>query len=177
MSSRGVHAAGRIMSDLGTPKPNKATILVGILFAAVGMFPLLAMTGVLPQGQQPTDPAPSWMGWLIELAFGCAGIIIIVRGLTGSVNSSGDLPPSARPSLRLLNDTLSIVVVCSLATMFTWVAFGPGPRHFSISAGGLFFHTSGSADIFGRIAFGMGSIIGWCIAVLMAVTWARRKRR
>lgn len=177
MSDCGCNASGRIMSELGTAKPNNATILVGILFASIGVLPVLAMAGVLPQGQQPTDPAPSWMGWLIGLAFGCAGIIIIVRGLIGSVNSSGDLPPSARPSLRLLNDILSIVVVCSLAAMLTWVAFGPGLRHFSISGGGLLFRTPVSTDIFGRIAFGIGSIIGWSIAVLMAVTWARRKRR
>jgi len=167
------------MSDSGKPLPNKAIIAIGMLFVAVGIFALLGVSGVLPQGSTAPDRAPSWMGWLICLMFSCAGIIIITRGLTGATDSSGELPASAPPFLRSLNDFLAIVVVCSLATTLTWVAFGPGARHFSTTVGGagLFFRTSGGSDIPGRIAFGLASVIGWTIAAFMVLGWARRRRR
>jgi hypothetical protein len=48
-----------------TGTSNKVTIAVGMLAVLVGTIPLLALVGILPRGNEPTDPAPSWMGFLI----------------------------------------------------------------------------------------------------------------
>jgi hypothetical protein len=52
-------------------------------------------------------------------------------------------------------------IAYGLAALFTWVAFGPGPRHFSKGIDGLFF--TGSGDTMGRVAFGFGPMFGWGI--------------
>jgi hypothetical protein len=152
-------------------------IAVGILTVFVGLIPFLAMTGVLPQAQHaPADPAPSWMGWLIGLMFVSAGLIVVARGVWPGTNESDDqLPPNAPWILRALNDVLGTGIALGLAAVFTWVAFGPGPRHFSVSVGGLFFPTSG--DTLGRIASGFGAVLGWLIAALMVRATLRRWRR
>jgi hypothetical protein len=36
--------------------------------------------------------------------------------------------------------------------------------------------THGSSDLLGRIAFGFGAILFWCVAVAMALQTARRWR-
>jgi hypothetical protein len=166
------------MSDIGGTTPNKTIIAVGVLTIALGVIPLLAMSGVLPRGNPPTDPAPAWMGWLIGATFVGAGLIVVMRGASGSIgDSSGALPASAPRLLRAANDLLSVGIVWSLAVLITWVAFGPGPRHFSVTGGGLSVLTSGSGDTIGRVAFGIGSIMCWCVAAAVTAMTVRRWRR
>jgi hypothetical protein len=166
------------MSDSGNTKPNKTSIILGILCIAIGTIPLLATLGILPTGRPPSDPAPPWIGWLIGLAFGSAGILAVIRGLLGNVNdASGALPANAPRPLRGAYDLLSVVIVCSLAMLFTWVAFGPGPRHFSVSGGGVSMPTSVAGDTLGRVAFGFGSVLFWCAVGAIVVATVRRWRR
>ena len=119
------------MSGSGNTKSNKTTIVVGILCAAIGAFPPLATLGLLPTGPTPSDPTPPWFVWLISLVFGCGGILVVIRGIMGDTgDGSGALPPSTPRLLRGAYDLLAVAIVCSLAMMFAWVAFGLGPRHF-----------------------------------------------
>jgi len=166
------------MSDPGNTKPNKTTILLGILCVAIGTIPVLATLGVLPTGQAPSDPSPPWIGWLIGLVFGSGGILVVMKGFLGTTNdASGALPANAPRLLRGIYDLLSIAIVCSLALLFTWIAFGPGPRHFSVSGGGLSMSTSGAGDMMGRVAFGFGSVMSWCAFGAIVVVMVRRRRR
>ena len=162
---------------MGNAASKATTITVGILTVFVGLIPLLAMTGVLPQAQHtPADPAPSWMGWLIGLMFVSAGVIVTARGIWGGATASDDQLPSTVPwPLRALNDVLGTGIALGLAALFTWVAFGPGPRHFSVGIEGVFFPSSGETP--GRIAFGFGAVLGWLITALMVRTVLRRWRR
>ncbi len=96
----------------------------------------------------------------------------------GDVNdASGDLPPNAPRLLHAVYDLLALTIICSLALLFTWVAFGPGPRHFSVSGGGLSMQTSGPGDTIGRVAFGFGSVLFWCAVGFIIVATVRRWRR
>jgi hypothetical protein len=159
---------------------NKVTIAVCILAMFVGAIPLLATAGILPRGNAPAaDPAPAWMGWLIGLMFVSAGFIAIMRGVVGANDNDGNLPASAPRAMRLANDTIGIGIACGLAMLFSWVAFGPGPRHFSISIGfgGLWMRGLGGGDMMGRVAFGFGAILAWCITTAMAVMTLRKWRQ
>jgi hypothetical protein len=169
------------MSEMNSTAPSKVTIAVGILTMMLGCIPLLAMVGILPRANAPSaDPAPSWMGWLIGTVFVGAGLIAIMRGAFGGASeSSGDLPATAPRVFRLANDTIGFGIVCGMAAMFSWVAFGPGPRHFSMSIGfgGLWMQGLGGGDMMGRVVFGFGAILFWCVTAAFAVTIARRWRR
>jgi hypothetical protein len=170
------------MSETGSVRPKGAVIAMGLLFLAVGMIPVLAMLGILPHGNAPSDPAPNWIGWAIGLMFGGGGVVIIIKGIAGGYDqTSGALPDTAPIFLRAIHDLLTVAIMCALAAVFTWVAFGPGARHFTVSggdsSGGFATQTSGSGDILGRIAFGIGSIIFWCVTFFGTVSILRRWRR
>jgi len=157
--------------------PNKVTIAAGILTVLVGTIPPLEALSILPSGNESFDPAPSWIGWLIGAIFMGAGFIAIMRGAWNASDSSAALPAAAPRVLRLAHDALSVGIMWGLAVLSSWVAFGPGPRHFSVGAGGVWMPTSGPDNLFGRVAFGFGAILVWCIMAAFAVTIARRWRR
>jgi hypothetical protein len=170
-----VASGTRVSGVTGTS--NKVTIAVGMLAVLVGTIPLLALVGILPRGNEPADPAPSWMGFLIGAMFVGAGLIVILRGALNVSDQSDALPASAPRAMRLANDTIGLGIVCGLAMLFSWVAFEPGARHFSIGVAGLWMPTSGSGDTVGRVAFGFGAVLFWCITVAMTVMTLRKWRR
>jgi hypothetical protein len=160
----------------GTAASNKVTIALGVMTVLAGSIPLLAMAGILPRASTPTaDPAPAWMGWLIGLMFVSAGFIVIVRGIVGANGNSSELPATAPPALRALNDIIGVGIAGGLAMLFSWVAFGAGPRHFSMGFNGLWMPLSNAT--LGRVAFGFGAMLGWCITVAMTVVTMRKWRR
>ena len=112
------------MSEPGGTAANKSTIAIGTITFVIGMIPLLAALGVLPRGHDAPDAAPPWIGWLIGMVFGSTGIVVIMKGIAGSANDvSGSLPASAPRPLRVVYDLLSVIIVCSLAVLFSWIAF------------------------------------------------------
>jgi hypothetical protein len=125
----------------------------------------------------PSD-APAWIAGAIGLAFFLAGVVAILRGFAGASDSTGDLPENAPRPLRAANDLLVMPIPILLAAIFTWIAFGPGERHFSVAAGGgggaIAMGHSAGGDIMGRIAFGFGAVLGWIIVGFMLRTLARR---
>lgn len=163
---------------MGSTIPNKITTALGLVTVGVGVIPLLAMTGILPRGNVATaDPAPSWMGWLICAMFVGAGLIVTARGVLNVSDASGDFPQSAPRWLRLANRTIGFGIACGLAMMFTWVAFGPGPRHFSIGLDGLWLRGFGSGETLGRVAFGFGAILTWFFIGAVTVQALRNAQR
>jgi hypothetical protein len=172
----------RLMSDSKRVRASTFTILVGILTLAIGTIPLLTVLGVLPRGNDASDAAPLWIGWLIGMVFVGAGILVIIKGIVGNADdASGSLPAGAPRLLRAIYDRVGVALVGSLAAVFSWVAFGPGARHFSVHffvpAGGLSMPTSGAGDTLGRVAFGIVAVMIWGFAVALVVMTVRRWRR
>lgn len=162
---------------MGGTTSNRITIALGLMTVLVGSIPLLAMAGVLPRASEPADPAPSWMGWLIGAMFVGAGLIVTARGVLQVSDASGDFPQSAPRWLRLANRVIGFGIACGLAIMFTWVAFGPGPRHFSIGLNGVWLRGFGSGERLGRVAFGFGAILTWVFIGAVTVRAVRNARR
>ena len=76
------------MSEPGGTTASKSTIIIGMITFVIGMIPLLAALGVLPRGHDAPDEAPPWLGWLIGMVFGSAGIVVIMKGIAGSSNDA-----------------------------------------------------------------------------------------
>lgn len=147
---------------------------MGLVGLGVGMLPFLALMGVLPTAPRPPDAAPDWIGILIGLAFLFAGITAIIRSFAG-IDAGGNLAATAPGAVRVINDGLGLLIVASLATLFRWVAFGPGERHFTMSGG--FSGVGGamaSGEMPGRIAFGFGAVLGWIMVAIYLRYIARR---
>jgi hypothetical protein len=155
---------------------NKIHIAMGLLAMAIGMIPLLAALGILPTRPPAPGDAPAWIGGAIGLAFFLAGVVVIVRSFAGADDSSGDLPATAPRPLRAFYDLLAMPIPVLLALLFSWVAFGPGERHFSVAggSGGMGIATSGGGDIIGRVAFGFGAVLAWWFVGYGVLTLARR---
>ena len=152
-------------------------IPLGLITALIGTLPLLAAMGVLPTRPPAAGDAPAWVGAAIGLAFFLAGIMTMVRGFAGAVDSSGELPQAAPRALRVFYDLLVMPIPVLLALLLSWVAFGPGERHFSTSFGfgGIGIATSGGGEIMGRVAFGFAAVLAWLFVGFGIVTLARRR--
>jgi hypothetical protein len=158
--------------EKGMTRPDKSRIAMGLLFVAAGAMPLLAVLGLLPVTQAPPDPAPSWILWVAGLMFVGAGLYVIQTAFTGD-NPAGD---TAEGRFALgFRELLVFFILAGFAAMFSWIAFGPGPRHFSGAIGfaGLFVSIPG--DTIGRAAFGIGALLAWAMLAIFLVTTFRRR--
>jgi hypothetical protein len=74
--------------------------------------------------------------------------------------------------MRLFYYVLGLTAAAALASIGTWVAFGPGPRAFSGT--GMFLLSREAGETVGRIVFGFGAVLTWLITVALAVSGARK---
>ena len=132
-----------------------AAIFMGALTFLCGAAVLAAATGVLPTHPGSFE-APRWV-------VGCAGVIFMA-GAFVPVNAAFGLPNWA-------NQLVGLTVALGFATVFNWIAFFPGERHFSgttFSVPGLQI-SGGTSQITGRIMFGLGALL--CDAILLHGLW------
>jgi hypothetical protein len=157
------------------PLSPSATIGVGGIAAAFGLYFVLVSAGVLPGPGRAHSPP--WLVFGCGLAFLFGGLAVAVPAIvTGQTSPDGELPPGAPHWLGILQYVLGLTVVACLACIGTWIAFGAGARSFSI--GGPFFETSGGAETIGRAVFGIGAIITWlCLVALAVGGWRKLVRR
>jgi hypothetical protein len=158
-----------------TRMPNNRTasprerFFFGIVFAFCGAFPLcLAAAGVI--APRSAD-APFWLAALTSAIFLLAGGMLMISALVPATED-GSLPRNAPLILRLAQYILSLCIAAALSVAITWIAFGPGERHFTTSGIGF----SDINALFGRAAFGIGAVAMWCFFVLMAVQGMRSLR-
>jgi hypothetical protein len=157
------------------PASSWIRIVIGVLTAAVGTLPLLAVLNIIPSRAPHAGDAPAWIGAAIGLAFFLAGIYSIVNGLAGAGDSSGALSATAPRALRAVYNSMGAVITVLLAALLTWVAFGPGERSFSASGGdSMLVGVSGGSQIMGRVAFGSVAILAWLFVGGVMVFKARR---
>ena len=130
-------------------------IAMALAFFAFGLFIAAFALGLLrPSGGALTTPR-----WVVA-----AASLMFVAG--------GCVPLSISFRWRqATTDLFSLVMVVSLAAVFDWVAFFPGPRHFTSSSAllGVSLASTDSPESMGRWIFGGFAVI--LDLVVVAVLW------
>lgn len=154
----------------------RGAVAIGSLFIACGIVPILIGFGVIAPASQD---APRWVASAVGLMFACAGAAIVVDyGIGGGLDPSGDFKPGAPLPLRIANLSLGLAIVGLMASVFGWVAFGPGPRQFTSTLTLPFMPLRWrSGEWTGRAAFGAASILLVVMFVACGVSGVRRMRR
>ena len=163
------------MADRTQLSPGGA-VVIGLLFAACGLFPILLGLGVLPAHADPG--VPPWLVIAAGMLFVQAGALLIVSYAIARVDAVGNDPPGTPLGVRVAQYLLGLSLTGTMLAMFAWIAFGRGERHFSYGIAIPFFWArSGGGALPGRIAFGIAAVL---IAVLFAaggVAGAKQLRR
>ncbi len=119
-----------------------AALLIGLLFVASGIVPMLAAFDIGPLGREDIQ-GPPWLGFVAGGTFVAAGLSII-----------------AGPRAALLGSLFAVLALAGLAALGNWVAFGAGER---VCSGSLSLPWLwGESDFSGlacRIPFGLGALI------------------
>ena len=136
----------------------------------MGLFLLLVGLGVVPMNPRSVH-APLWIASAAGIAFMLAGISIAVGAIHG-VSETGELPKHTGWWMRLFYYVIGLVIAGALASIGSWVAFGPGPRAFSGT--GLFLLSPEASVMVGRIVFGIGAVLTWLCTIALAVSGARK---
>lgn len=121
--------------------PVAGRILAGLVFVAMGLFPLLATFDIGPLDHNDIN-GPAWLGF-------ASGGIFVTAGLALMVGESSPL----------LNGLLALLSTAGLAAISNWIAFGAGERVCSGSVSvGWFWSDAQISDLSCRIPFGMGAL-------------------
>jgi hypothetical protein len=153
-----------------TPASPRTTFLCGLIAVGMGLVLLLISLGVIPVNPRSVH-GPMWIVAAAGIAFMLAGLSIAVGAIHG-VSATGELPKDTSWWMRLFYYVVGLVAVGALASIGTWVAFGPGDRNFSGT--GFFLLSAEGRDTAGRIIFGFGAVLTWLIAIALAVSGARK---
>jgi hypothetical protein len=140
-----------------------------VFVIALGALIMLAATGVLPS---KGGDAPAWVVACAASIFVLAGGLLVLRSFMGGDVNDQELPRGAPFWLRAIYYVAGLGVVAALATIGTWVAFGPGERAFSVSI--PFLGSGPGNEWIGRAAFGIGAALTWLFFVIAAVAWWRK---
>jgi hypothetical protein len=143
----------------------RAMTWMGGLFGLVGLVILLLALRIIPSAESKFQ-APHWVVGAAGLAFFLVGILLLTT------------PPAQTPEAAARTTWRSFLlgggVVGSMAAIFNWVAFGPGPRHFGGSVSIPFVSVSGpSSEWAGRAAFGLAATLMDVFLVWMIVRGLR----
>lgn len=119
-----------------------AALLVGLVFVAAGILPMLAAFDIGPLGREDIN-GPPWLGFVAGGIFASAGLAVI-----------------AGPQSPLVSGLFGVLTLAGLAAIGNWIAFGVGERACS---GSISLPWLGSESDFSglgcRIPFGLGALI------------------
>jgi hypothetical protein len=157
------------------PASPRATFVCGLAAIGMGLFLLLFGLGIIPIKPRAGD-GPLWIAAVAGVAFMLAGLSIAVGAIHG-VSQTGELPKDTGWWMRLFYTVIGVVIAGSLASIGTWVAFGPGARSFGGT--GMFLLSPEANAMVGRIVFGFGAVLTWLITIAFAVrlVWRLRSPR
>lgn len=156
--------------DRQQPASRRTTFICGIAAIAAGLPLLLIGLGMLPVPPRSAQGA-QWIAAVAGIAFMLAGLSIAVGALHG-VSETGDLPKDTGWWMRLFYTVIGVTIAGALASIGSWVAFGPGPRAFGGT--GMFLLSPEANAMIGRIVFGFGAVVTWLITIAFAVRGARQ---
>lgn len=152
----------------------RGALILGLLFAACGIAPILSGLGAIPI--RPTADTPGWVAV-------CAGVVFVLGGaavingyaIGGGAGADGDLPTNTPFGVRLVQYLIGLFIVGLMTVISGWIAFGPGERHFSTTVAGPFFARRwAGGDLSGRIAFGAGTVL--LVAMFLGLGWSGARR-
>jgi hypothetical protein len=143
-------------------------LVIGALAAAGGLYFVFVGFGLLPEPSRINGPL--WLSTFVGLVFFLGGVSVGLRGYLKMDDSETELPPGAPQWAKLIWWGNAILICGSLASVGTWIAFGPGSRHFGVA--GVINGPIGEG--IGRAAFGLGALIAWFITIAFAYASARR---
>lgn len=135
-----------------------APLWFGAIFVIAGCGIMAIGGGVIPVDPSSVH-APGWVIVLCGVVFALAGVMVCLNGKTG----------------EWMNEAFALLLMVCFATVFSWVAFGPGERQFSggASAGGV--GVGGSVgSTAGRVAFGIGAVMMWMFVVAIGAKSLKR---
>ena len=134
----------------------RARLVMGLVFVLAGL-PIMAVATGLITPKPGSMHAPPWVVFLAGSSFSLAGIMILM--------------PDTMSKLR---GFVGVVFMTAFASIFVWIAFGPGERRFSggFSIGPLF-TSSPSGEMEGRIAFGIAAVLLSAFALWGTYAWLR----
>lgn len=132
--------------------PSRATktqsLMFGVAFLLLGG--IAAMIGLGLVHARYAKGIPPWMVTLFGATFAATGVSIMF----GAVRP--DDARAQRFGFRLARLLSGVAVLALMATMFGWIALGPGPRTFHTRMIGPFVQARGvSSEMTGRMAFGV----------------------
>jgi hypothetical protein len=163
-----INGGGSRMAGRNFSSSNRTTLAIGAVTGAFGFYLCLVGLEILPPPSRINGPI--WLATAAGLAFLCAGISVTVRGLVRMDDDTRELPADAPVWMQATYWLSGLVAAAALASIGTWVAFGGGDRHISIS--GPF--TGAVGEDIGRAIFAIGTILTWLMVIALARAGARR---
>jgi hypothetical protein len=97
---------------------------------------------------------------------------LVLRWLAGGETHDGEMPHGTSFWLRAVCYLIGLICIGSLAAIGTWVAFGPGPRAFSMSI--PFLGKGPANEWLGRAVFGVGAVLVWLFFIVAARRYWQR---
>jgi len=151
----------------------RSAVTFGLVCVAVSVLPILGGLGVIDM--KLTPGTPRWVGVGAGCTFLLAGITLIVDGTSGAIGPDGQLSNDAPAWLHVFQSLMGLGIVGTMGAIASWIAFGPGERHFSttISLPFGWWHPP-SGETTGRWAFGIAAVLIWCIIAGVIVVSIRR---
>ena len=143
-------------------------VAIGLAGNAVGVYFALVGLGELPPPSRINGPI--WLSLLIGLIVFAGSMAVVVRGIIGGDDSNGEMPENAPRWAKIVYWLTGVACAAGLAGLGTWVAFGAGTRHFSISG----FVSGTVGETIGRTVFGIGTLITWLLVVALARNGAKK---
>lgn len=136
-------------------------------------MPILAGLRIIPV--RPTSNTPGWVVVSIGLAFLFAGIILFSDAAAGGTGPDGQLLDTAPAWVKPFQSVMALAIAATLASIASWIAFGSGERHFSMSISLPFIAARKlGGDTMGRWAFGIGAVLILCVIAGVLVSVARK---
>jgi len=155
-----------------TPVMPKSNYLYAALAAATGIYFFLMGARLLPVPGGPSNlHGPHWLVLCVGVAFFLAGIAIAIETVGLANAATGALPAGAPRWLSVVQYLIGLTIFICFGLIASWVAFGPGERHFS---GTLLFADEATNTAIGRTVFGVGALIIW-LATAAVLAFGIRK--
>ncbi len=152
----------------GTPRSNYL-ISAGAMAGGAYFFAVGARLLPIPGGPANLH-GPLWLVLCIGLAFFFAGVAGFIQ-IIGHANETGDFPAGTPRWMSAAQYLIGLAIFVCFGLIASWVAFGPGGRHFS---GTIIFGDAAANAAIGRTVFGLGAVIVWLATAAFAAFGFRK---